>query len=295
MSSGPRSGGGRRPAQPRGLLVVHPGIALRRRLDTLEHAAIILRGIARSLADMASSADESSPPRHPDTAGSLTGVLRELAAAVRDYGWLTRSQAMDRDIRHSDLERHLATAQEHQDNAIDMLVAEPVRRPDWPLRGELVTHLDRLRNELVRGEADLERRTSAAQRWRHPVRTLRSWLRPVLPAQIRRPRFRSAWTHDRPRVRSVAALPHAVSGPGEQTTSAQGEPSPGIAKLATRLTAVHDATGIMWRRRTGQRRRSCSLLHRERTQVEAVDEPVRGVGINGVIGTGGDGGGSGRP
>jgi hypothetical protein len=62
-------------------------------------------------------------------------------------------------------ERYLAAAADQQDRLSELLGTDPAARPvGWPLRGELISHLDRLRGEL--------RATSTAAGWQpgHPGR-----------------------------------------------------------------------------------------------------------------------------
>jgi len=134
---------------PRGPLVVDPRVYLRRRLEALEHATLTIRGIARSLNDSAGVTDEVNPVRDHHAATEVADVLRELAAALRAYGRLARSKSVDRGSLKSAVDHHLAAAGEHQGVVTDILRADPtVPSKAWPLRGELVTHLDRLRTEL---------------------------------------------------------------------------------------------------------------------------------------------------
>src|SRR5882757_751291 len=77
---------------PRGLRLPYAAVSLRGRLETLEHAAIAIRMLARSLADSIRLPDEDSPMRDPEPRGRLAGVLRQLAAAVRVYGRLAATQ-----------------------------------------------------------------------------------------------------------------------------------------------------------------------------------------------------------
>ncbi len=50
------------------------------------------------------------------------------------------------------LEDHLEEAQRQQDHLADLLRADPAERPEgWPLRGEILAHVDRLRAELQPG------------------------------------------------------------------------------------------------------------------------------------------------
>jgi uncharacterized membrane protein YgaE (UPF0421/DUF939 family) len=160
---------------PRGGLVDDPRVYLRRRLEALEIATLTIRGIARSLNDSAPITDEVNPVRDPPAAARVADVLRELAAVLRAYGRLARSKSVDRDLLKADVDRHLAQANEHQGEVADMLRADPAAPSvGWPLRGELVTHLDRLRSELSPapprrdgGSGDPEPAT-----WRHPIRAI---------------------------------------------------------------------------------------------------------------------------
>ena len=136
---------------PRGLRLPYAAVSLRGRLETLEHAAIAIRMLARSLADSIRLAGEDSPMRDPEPRGRLAGVLRQLAAAVRVYGRLAATQEPGRQRElEAELEQYLAAAEEQQDQLSEVLRTDPAAKPvGWPLRGELVSHLDRLRKELL--------------------------------------------------------------------------------------------------------------------------------------------------
>jgi uncharacterized membrane protein YccC len=160
---------------PRSALIVDPRVYLRRRLESLEHATLTIRGIARSLNDSAGLTDEVNPVRDPHAAHRVADVLRELAAALRSYGRLARSKSVDRDALKADVDRHLAEATEHQGAVTDVLRADQAAKSvGWPLRGELVTHLDRLRTELnpppPRPNPPPPDAT-ASETWRHRIRT----------------------------------------------------------------------------------------------------------------------------
>ncbi|HEX3924519.1 MAG TPA: FUSC family protein [Streptosporangiaceae bacterium] len=159
---------------PRGMTVPNPPVSLRDRLDVLEHAAITLRGIARSLADSLRLAGQDSPWQDQAARARLASALGELAEAVRIYGRLAASApAFARDQLGAELERHLAAAREQQDQLSELLGTDPALRPvGWPLRGEVISHLDRFRTELARAIP------GGAPRARRP----RSWLRPLQAA-----------------------------------------------------------------------------------------------------------------
>src|ERR1700745_4054084 len=82
----------------------------------------------------------------------------------------------------ADLTQQLAAARRYRDKLADRLRAEPAAEPSsWTLRGELLTHLNRLSSELEAGHrarAGLQRPHRSA-RWSRRVRRTR--LRPRHP------------------------------------------------------------------------------------------------------------------
>src|ERR1019366_5353206 len=153
---------------PRRLMLVNPAAGLRDGVDTLERAATDMRVLARSVLDSARLDSEDSPVRLP-------AMLAELSAAVRAYGQLLEAEPTSAD--HADfaaepiterLEDHLEEARRQQDRLADLLRTDPAEQPEgWPLRGEILAHVDRLRSELQPGP-----RPGHAQ-VRQPLRALR--------------------------------------------------------------------------------------------------------------------------
>jgi uncharacterized membrane protein YgaE (UPF0421/DUF939 family) len=138
---------------PRSMRLPYSTITLRQSLETLEHSAITVRVLARSLADATRLAGDDNPLNNPDVRHGVADTLGELSAAVRTYGSLaTELDSHGHDVLASELERHLATARNRQDRLSGLLATPPATRPvGWPLRGELISHLDRLRSELGAG------------------------------------------------------------------------------------------------------------------------------------------------
>jgi uncharacterized membrane protein YgaE (UPF0421/DUF939 family) len=135
---------------PRSMRLPYSTITLRQSLETLEHEAITVRVLARSLVDTTRLAGDDNPVNDPDVRRGLASTLGELSAAVLTYGNLAiELDARRHDVLKSELERHLATAHDQQDRLSELLATAPAARPvGWPLRGELISHLDRLRSEL---------------------------------------------------------------------------------------------------------------------------------------------------
>jgi uncharacterized membrane protein YgaE (UPF0421/DUF939 family) len=142
---------------PRRLRYPNPAAGLRDGVDTLERAATDLRVLARAVADSARLDSGDSPVKDAETRARLAAVIAELAASVRAYGQLIETDPEPLDAVEAQaepalslvLEDHLEEVQRRQDRLADLLAADPAERPDgWPLRGEILAHVDRLRSEL---------------------------------------------------------------------------------------------------------------------------------------------------
>jgi uncharacterized membrane protein YgaE (UPF0421/DUF939 family) len=159
---------------PRSLRLPYSAMTLRQSLETLEHSAITLRMLARSLTDTTGLAGDDNPLNDPDVRRRLADTLRELSAAVRTYGSLaTELDEHGHEALKAVLERHLAAASDAQDRLSERLATAPTVRPaGWPLRGELISHLDRLRSELeagAPGQRPRRRRNRSSRRARQRV------------------------------------------------------------------------------------------------------------------------------
>jgi Aromatic acid exporter family member 1 len=191
---------------PRARILPQAVIPLRTGLETLEHAAVTVRAIARWVAD-ASWPDAGGPMgdrseagrllSDPVIRGCLADVLGELATAVAAIGDHIRAgiavavagpahpghavspqeqvESPQEQVEspqervETELEQSLARARLIQDELAEML-RDP-GRPDWTMRGELLMLLERLRSELqeehrARVRANWPVRGSA--RRRHP-------------------------------------------------------------------------------------------------------------------------------
>jgi hypothetical protein len=125
-------------------------VALRGGLEALEHAALTLRGLARSVLDSAEIATEASPVRDKETRVQLASVLAKLGEAIRTYGRLVQLTPLGSESLESELAAELDEAHRLQDELADLLKpqARAGRPSEWPLRGEILAHVDRLRTGL---------------------------------------------------------------------------------------------------------------------------------------------------
>jgi hypothetical protein len=147
---------------PRATSLPHASVALRTGLEALEHVWVTIRGLARSIADSTRGADD---PAFGRTAQDhLADLLENLATAMHVYGRMIRSEVAGDTARvESELRQSLGSAEDHRDRLAATLSRMSANDPsEWPLRGELLVHLDRLLDQLR-----VEHRTSARERWPH--------------------------------------------------------------------------------------------------------------------------------
>jgi uncharacterized protein YukE len=157
-------------------------VSLRESIETIEHEAIALRVFARSLSDSSGLDAPDNPMNDPEVRARLAAVLAELSAALRTYGgFAVKHEVGDHEHLESEIDQQLRAAEGRQNELSELLNSDPRAKPaGWPLRGEMVSHLDRLRRELGAGKP-------AHATHQHG----RSILRPsTLPFWRRRPLFR---------------------------------------------------------------------------------------------------------
>src|ERR1700743_331133 len=121
---------------PRSLRLPRTTLTLREALETLEHEAITIRVLTRSLADGARLAGPGGPMADPEARRLLAGVLGEISSAVGIYGRLAVTyDGPDREGLESELEGQLASARDRQAELGELVRTDPAGQPaGWPLR-----------------------------------------------------------------------------------------------------------------------------------------------------------------
>jgi len=173
-------------------------VALRGGLEALEHATLTLRGLTRSVLDSAEAASAASPIRDQSTREQLASVLAKLGEASRTYGRLMQATPTGDESLEEELAAEFNEAHELQEELANLLkpqLGDGSEPSEWPLRGELITHVDRLRSGLSVEAVDAVARVqrSARHKRRARVRTT-AWARPTPRSQSsrRRPQRQSA-------------------------------------------------------------------------------------------------------
>jgi Aromatic acid exporter family member 1 len=172
-------------------------VSLRGGLEALEHAALTVRGLARSVLDGAQVDSSGNPFRDDATRARLADVLTQLGAVIRTYGALVQTMPAGSESLESELAAQLEETHRLQDLLADLLAPRPCPVPvtetghadsdgdraaafitgsQWPLRGEILTHVDRLRTGLTADS--IPRQASPAGLRPRPIRLRAPRLRP---------------------------------------------------------------------------------------------------------------------
>ncbi len=102
-------------------------VSLRGGLEALEHAALTVRGLARSVLDGAQIDSSGNPFRDAATRARLSDVLTQLGEVIRTYGRLLQAMPAGSESLESELAAELAETHQLQDLLAELL--EP-RCPD---------------------------------------------------------------------------------------------------------------------------------------------------------------------
>ena len=172
-------------------------VSLRGGLEALEHAALTVRGLARSVLDGARIDSSANPFRDAATRARLADVLTQLGAVIRTYGALVQTMPAGSESLESELAAQLEETHRLQDRLADLLAPRPcpvavtetghadadgdraaafIAGSQWPLRGEILTHVDRLRTGLTADS--IPREPGPARRRPRPIRLKAPRLRP---------------------------------------------------------------------------------------------------------------------
>ena len=130
---------------------------LRNGLDALEHSAVALRAVFRSIADRAGATNETDDPDavpqefdDEDYRVVLATLMSDLAQAVRTFGVLVRAEVDEAGQPHTvELAGALDALREARARLTELLLVDPREAPlVWQLHGSLLAGVDRVLAEL---------------------------------------------------------------------------------------------------------------------------------------------------
>ena len=138
---------------------------LRSGLDALEHSAVALRAVFRSMADRLASHDDESDASafEEDLRLAFAAVLGDLARAIRAYGALVRAEVdAVQEQPTTELAEALESVGEARARLTELLLVDPREAPAlWQLHGSLLAGVERVLAEL-----DVEERARRRERRR---------------------------------------------------------------------------------------------------------------------------------
>lgn len=186
---------------PRARSRPHAAVSLRSGLDALERVSVSMRGLCRSLADLA-RADGPETMYGEDVRAALSDLLADVADAVERYGGLVGSELDGPGPQDQRLREALGAAWEDRHRLADLLHRDDrLRRDEWSMHGALTSHIDRLLRDV-----DSDARAELRRSWPRarpplggPVSAALG--HPVLRANQRLSRLRHAPRRQGPRDR----------------------------------------------------------------------------------------------
>ncbi|SDS73140.1 FUSC family protein [Actinopolymorpha singaporensis] len=184
---------------PRGRQLLHTRLILRSRMDTLDHCAVSVRSLCRTLVELSGGPHRRALLSDEQLTVLLEGLLSCLADSFDTFGAIVTTEITpDTKPHRDDLDHALAQARMHRDAAAQLLRSRVWRDPQgWELAGALLAAVDRLMADLQVGTRPSgENRTVTphfqlgwiprlvARRGATTVRAIRKWMAPA--AQSRR-------------------------------------------------------------------------------------------------------------
>jgi hypothetical protein len=132
------------------------GPQLRSGLDALEHSAVVLRALYRSIADQVRHQPAGEPLYNAEIREVFAVLLRDLALALRSYGALVHAEAEATDyaaLPSPELSAALDAAGEARARMTELLLAIAPAEPElWPVHGALLVAVERVLQELDAGQ-----------------------------------------------------------------------------------------------------------------------------------------------
>lgn len=150
---------------PRTLGTADPGMHLRTGLESLEHCAVALRALCRTVAEEVSDEPAEADGAADELRDAFAELLHEMARAIHGYGAVVRAEAESEpgeDVQDDELRESLHSLRQARERLIALLLASPrANARQWQLRDAVLATVERVLRELDAGERARRR----AARW----------------------------------------------------------------------------------------------------------------------------------
>lgn len=175
---------------PRALGRLDAAPDLRADLGALEHSAVALRALYRTMADRARAQEGDTQAYGGETRQVFGVLLQDLATAVRQFGSLIRAEDEQAGGEYGqELEAALDSVREARARLTELLLVDPRDEPGlWALHGSLLTAVERVLRELDVEERNRARARRSAERTRTPAAVAVDRLRTATRQVAERPR-----------------------------------------------------------------------------------------------------------
>ena len=126
-----------------------PGPGLRSGLDALEHSAVALRSLCRSVRDRIRSLEEGQEAYSSDAREVFAVLLHDLADAVAAFGRLVREEAEGEAAAQAQrLAQAIDAVGEARVRLTELLLIDRQEQDDWDLHANLLTAVQRMLREI---------------------------------------------------------------------------------------------------------------------------------------------------
>ncbi len=156
---------------PRAITLPTQGETLDSGLEVLEHTAVALRGLFRSIADLIARRAPDDTGYTEEERAALAELLNDAAGALRAYGRLLNAEVVGGiEPQERELSAMLEAVREARARLTELLLVDPKEEPSWEINGAILTAVERVLRELdpeerarVRRRLEEERMRSASE------------------------------------------------------------------------------------------------------------------------------------
>ncbi len=134
---------------PRAITLPTQGETLDSGLEVLEHTAVALRGLFRSIADLIARRAPEDTGYSEEERAALAELLKDAAGALRAYGRLLNAEVVGGvEPQERELRAMLEGVREGRARLTELLLVDPNEEASWEINGAILTAVERVLREL---------------------------------------------------------------------------------------------------------------------------------------------------